>query len=85
MLFRNFWVATKGELGNPYQLPKISMVLHEFTSLMKQHLISKAIKPLDWIQMHPNVCTIILSWGQYTPTRVNDRNIRFSRQSHCPS
>ncbi len=29
------------------------MVLHEFTSLMQQHLISKAIKPLDWIQTHP--------------------------------
>ncbi len=29
------------------------MVLHEFTSLMQQHLISKAIRPLDWIQTHP--------------------------------
>jgi hypothetical protein len=28
------------------------MVLHEFTNLMQQHLISKAIRPLDWIQTH---------------------------------
>ncbi len=53
MLFSNFWEVTKGWLGNPYQLPKISMVLHEFTSLIQQHLISKAIRSLDWIQMHP--------------------------------
>jgi hypothetical protein len=53
MLFSNFWEVTKGQLGNLYQLPKISMVLHEFTSLMQQHVISKAIRPLDWIQTHP--------------------------------
>ncbi len=29
------------------------MVLHEFTSPMQYHLISKAIRPLDWIQTHP--------------------------------
>jgi hypothetical protein len=29
------------------------MILHEFTNLMQQHSISKAIRPLDWIQMHP--------------------------------
>ena len=29
------------------------MVLNEFTSLAQQHLISKAIRLLDWIQMHP--------------------------------
>ncbi len=53
MLLSNFWEVTKGKLGNPYWLPKISTVLHEFTSLMQQHLISKAIRPLDWIQTHP--------------------------------
>jgi hypothetical protein len=71
MLFSNFWEATKGLLGNPYKLPKISMVLHEFTSLMQQHLISKAIKPLDWIQMHPkSVPSSFL--GASTPTRANN-------------
>ncbi len=29
--------------------------MHEFTSLMQQHLISKAIRPLDWIEIHPKV------------------------------
>jgi hypothetical protein len=48
MLFGNFREVTKGWIGNPYQLPKISTVLHEFTNLMQQHLISKAIRPLDW-------------------------------------
>jgi hypothetical protein len=42
MLFSNFREVIKGSLGNPNQLPKISMVLHEFTHLMQQHLISKA-------------------------------------------
>jgi hypothetical protein len=49
MLFSDILEATKGELGNPYQLPKISTVLHEFTSLLQQHFISKASRPLDWI------------------------------------
>jgi hypothetical protein len=49
MVFSNFWEVTKGSLGKPYQLPKISLVLHEFTSLLQQHLISNAIRPLDWI------------------------------------
>ncbi len=49
MLFINFWEVTKGYLENPYKLLKISMVLHEFTSLMQQHLISQASRPLDWI------------------------------------
>jgi hypothetical protein len=53
MLYSNFLEATKGQLGNPYQLPKISTVLHELTSLMQQHLISKAIRPLDCIETHP--------------------------------
>jgi hypothetical protein len=54
MLFSDFWdKVSKDYLGNPYQLPKISTVLHEFTSLMQQHLISKATRPLDWIHMHP--------------------------------
>jgi hypothetical protein len=42
MLSSNFWEVIKGSLENPYQLPKISTVLHEFTNLMQQHLISKA-------------------------------------------
>jgi hypothetical protein len=41
LLFSNFWKVIKGELGNPNKLPKISTVLHEFTNLMQQHLISK--------------------------------------------
>jgi hypothetical protein len=53
MLYSNFREVTKSLLGNPYQLPKISVVLHELTSLMQQHLVSKAIRPLDWIEMHP--------------------------------
>jgi hypothetical protein len=52
MIFSYFPEVTKGLLGNPYQLPKVSTVLHEFTSLLQQQ-ISKAIRPLDWIQMHP--------------------------------
>ncbi len=51
MLFSNFWEVTK--LGNSYQLPKISMLLHELTSLMQQHFVSKATRPLDLIEMHP--------------------------------
>ena len=42
MLFSNFWEVVKGQLWNPYQLPKTSMVRHEFTNLMQQHLISEA-------------------------------------------
>jgi hypothetical protein len=42
MLSSNFWEVIKGWVGNPYQLPKISTVLHEFTNLIQQHLISKA-------------------------------------------
>ncbi len=52
MHFIVFQKVTRGWLGNPYQLPKISMVLHELTSLMQQHLISQAIRPLDWTEMH---------------------------------
>ncbi len=78
MLFSNFWEVTKGWLGNPYQLPKISTVLYEFTSLMQQHLISETIRPLDWIQMHPkSVSSSFL--GASTPTRANNGNSRFSR------
>jgi hypothetical protein len=82
MLFSNFWEVTKSKLGNPYQLPKISMALHEFTSLLQQHLISTAIRPLDWIQTHPkSVPSSFL--GASTSTRANNGNSRFSRQSHC--
>jgi hypothetical protein len=35
MLFSDFREVTKGKLGNHYQLPEISTVLHEFTSLMQ--------------------------------------------------
>ncbi len=42
MLFSNFWELIKSLVGNNYQLPKISTVLHEVTNLMQQHLISKA-------------------------------------------
>ncbi len=42
MLFSNFWEITRSWLGNPYQYPQISMVLHELTSLMQKPLISKA-------------------------------------------
>ena len=47
------------------------MVLHELTSLRQQHLISKAIRPLDWIQTHPkSVPSSFL--GASTPTRANN-------------
>jgi hypothetical protein len=82
MLSSNFWEATKVKLGNPYKLPKISTVLHEFTSLMQQHLISMAMKPLDWIQMHSKSAPSFFL-GASTPTRANNGISRFSRQSHC--
>ncbi len=53
MLLSNFGEATKGYLGNPCQLPEISTILQEFTSLLQQHLVSKAIRSLDWIHTHP--------------------------------
>jgi hypothetical protein len=71
MLSTNFWEVIKGLLGNPYQLPKISTVLHEFTNFMQHHLISKASRQLDWIQMHPkSVPSSFL--GASTPTRANN-------------
>jgi hypothetical protein len=65
--------SNKRLVRKPYKLPKISTVPHEFTSLMQQHLISKAIKPLDWIQTHPkSVPPSFL--GASTPTRANNGN-----------
>jgi hypothetical protein len=53
MRFSNFREVSRGKLGKPHQFLKISMVLHELTSLMQQHLNSKAIRPLDWTETHP--------------------------------
>jgi hypothetical protein len=82
MLFSSFGEVTRDESGNPYQFPKTSTVLHDLTSLMQQLLISKAITPLDWIKMPPkSVPSSFLEAS--TPTRVNNGNSRFSRQSNC--
>jgi hypothetical protein len=29
-----------------------------------------AITPLDWIQMHPKICTIVFPWGKYSYKRL---------------
>ncbi len=54
-----FWEVTKvsqetltnSQKYAPYCMS--SLLLHELTILLQQHLSSKAIRPLDWIQAHP--------------------------------
>ncbi len=49
----------------PFSIPKISTVLQSLkTSPLQQRLISTwVMTPLDWIQMHPKICTINFPLG----------------------
>jgi hypothetical protein len=63
--FSNFQEVPKGQLGNPCQFPKISMVLHE----LKEFSYETALDlNLDYYTIRldedtSKICTIILYWG----------------------
>jgi hypothetical protein len=63
----NFWEVNKRLVRNPFHPHnKHGIARARKDSLLQQPLILRwAITPLDWIQMHPKICTIF-PWGKYS-------------------